>query len=414
MPPSKRLLIVAFHFPPIQASTGVTRTLSFAKYLKQHGWEVTVLTATPGAYPEKRSENLESIPSYVRVERALAFDTQRHLSLFGRYPGWLAIPDRWQTWRIPAVMRAASIVKRWRPDVVMSTYPIATAHRIAAAISRRFQIPWVADFRDPMAQPDYPPDPATHLAFEKIEETVFQRAARIVVTTPGTAHMYRERFRHFAPEHIAVIPNGFDPAMFPATSTAPPDFAQQKRPLVLLHSGVVYPVERDPTMLFEAVGELRKEGAINPADVQIHFRASAHERQYEPQVTALGIADIVGFLPAIPYRDAIAEMAAADAFLLLQASNCNDQIPAKLYEYLYCERPILGLTDPTGDTAATMRSVGSTCIARLDNKEEIKAWLPRFVELARQRMAPTPTRSQIQHFSREGATQALAQVLDGI
>ena len=42
--------------------------------------------------------------------------------------------------------------------------------------------------------------------------------------------------------------------------------------------------------------------------------------------------------------------------LLLQASNCNDQVPAKAYEYLRCHRPVLALTDPAGDTAELLRS----------------------------------------------------------
>lgn len=412
MPPAKRLLIVAFHFPPIQASTGVTRTLSFAKYLRKYGWEVAVLTATPGAYPEKRDENLASIPAHVRVERALALDTQRHFSILGRYPAWLAVPDRWRSWRIPAILRAARIVKRWRPDVVMSTYPIATAHRIAADINRRFGIPWIADFRDPMAQPDYPPDPATHRAFEEIEEEVFRRAARVVVTTPGTANMYRKRYPNFPGEHVAVIPNGFDPEMFPHTTGSAAFSADG--PVTILHSGIVYPVERDPTMLFEALGDLHKSKSITPRDIQVHFRASAHEQQYQPTVNALGIEEMVRFLPPIPYRDAIEEMSKADAFLLLQASNCNDQIPAKLYEYLYCERPILALTDHGGDTAAMLRSVGSTCIANLADKNEIKTALVRFLELVRRGQAPAPPRERIKQFSREGLTGSLASLLHGL
>lgn len=412
MPAQKRLLIVAFHFPPIQASTGVTRTLSFAKYLKNYGWEVTVLTATPGAYPEIRNENLAAIPDHVRVERALAFDTQRHLSILGRYPAWLAIPDRWQSWRVPAIAKAADIVKRWRPTALMSTYPIATAHRIAAAINRRFAIPWIADFRDPMAQPGYPADPATYRSFERIETEVFTQASRVVVTTPGTATMYRNRYANFPPDHISVVPNGFDPEMFPVSLEPARSGDSAGRQVTLLHSGIVYPVERNPTALLEAIGELRRGNKLTARNFRLLFRASAHEHVYRPQVDALGIGELVHFLPPIPYRDAIQEMCASDAFLLLQASSCNDQIPAKVYEYLYCERPIFALTDPRGDTAGLLRSVGSTSIARLDDKDEIKVSLMSFIEQLREGSAPTPPRDRLQQFSRQGTTQTLAKILD--
>ncbi|MFU8858771.1 MAG: hypothetical protein ACNA8S_17435, partial [Deferrisomatales bacterium] len=62
--------MVAFHFPPIQGSSGVHRTLAFAKYLKEFGWGATVLTAHPRAYLSVREENLRMIPDHVRVVRA--------------------------------------------------------------------------------------------------------------------------------------------------------------------------------------------------------------------------------------------------------------------------------------------------------------------------------------------------------
>jgi glycosyltransferase involved in cell wall biosynthesis len=415
MTSQKRLLLIAFHFPPIQGSTGVTRTLSFAKYLRQFDWEVTVLTVKPLAYPDMRLENLASIPPYVHVDRAFALDTQRHLSIFGRYPLALAVPDRWQSWQPHAMRRAAAIVKEWQPSVVMSTYPIATAHRIGYRVSRMFKLPWVADFRDPMAQENYPPEPVVHKAYQKIEHAVFTYASRVIVTTEGTGRLYRARFPHFPASSLTVIPNGFDQEMFPK-DIEPPALAVKPadRPLQLLHSGLLYPEERNPRAFFEAVSELRAAGVLSPRQVQFNFRASGYEEVYHSQIQALGIANLVQLLPAIPYHQALAEMAASDAFLLLQASNCNDQIPAKLYEYLYSGRPILGLTDPVGETARTMLALGSDRIAPLDDKNRIKQLLPQFLEQVRLQQVPTPSRRQIMPFSRQELTRSLATLLDGL
>lgn len=46
----KRLLMIAYHFPPIHGSSGVQRTLRFARYLPEFGWEPIVLTAHTRAY----------------------------------------------------------------------------------------------------------------------------------------------------------------------------------------------------------------------------------------------------------------------------------------------------------------------------------------------------------------------------
>ena len=45
----------------------------------------------------------------------------------------------------------------------------------------------------------------------------------------------------------------------------------------MLHSGIVYPSERNPTQLFEALGRLQKARALSPADLHIRFRASVHD-----------------------------------------------------------------------------------------------------------------------------------------
>src|SRR5207302_10632679 len=46
----KRVLMVAYHFPPMNLSSGIQRTLRFAQYLPEFNWEPVVLTAQPRAY----------------------------------------------------------------------------------------------------------------------------------------------------------------------------------------------------------------------------------------------------------------------------------------------------------------------------------------------------------------------------
>ena len=62
--------------------------------------------------------------------------------------------------------------------------------------------------------------------------------------------------------------------------------------------------------------------------------------------------------PGVSFRNAVAEMLSADGLLIFQASNCNHQIPAKVYEYFRAKRPIFAMTDPKGDTASLLKSMG--------------------------------------------------------
>jgi hypothetical protein len=43
--------MLAFHYPPYFGSSGILRTLKFSKFLPENGWQCTVLTASPRAYP---------------------------------------------------------------------------------------------------------------------------------------------------------------------------------------------------------------------------------------------------------------------------------------------------------------------------------------------------------------------------
>ena len=155
----KRVLMVAYHFPPMSVSSGIQRTLRFAQYLPEFNWEPVVLTAHPRVYSGVSPASLAEVPPRLQVRRAFALDAARHLSLRGAYPQWLAVPDRWSSWWLGAVPAGLALARQWKFDVIWSTYPIATAHLIAYTLHRLTGIPWVADFRDPMAQPGYPANP---------------------------------------------------------------------------------------------------------------------------------------------------------------------------------------------------------------------------------------------------------------
>ncbi|MEF8794599.1 MAG: hypothetical protein V5A50_13100, partial [Thiohalorhabdus sp.] len=156
---TRRALLIAYHFPPVQGSSGVLRTLSFARHLPELGWEPLVLTAHPRAYPRTSEHQMADIPEDLVVKRAFALDTARHLALRGTYPGPLAVPDRWWTWWLGAVPAGLRMIRHYRPEVIWSTAPIITAHWIAATLSRLSGLPWVADIRDLLTEPDEPADP---------------------------------------------------------------------------------------------------------------------------------------------------------------------------------------------------------------------------------------------------------------
>jgi glycosyltransferase involved in cell wall biosynthesis len=406
--------MVAFHFPPLQGSTGVHRSLAFARYLGRYGWDVAVLTATPGAYPRQSLDNNVLIPDNVRVVRALALDAQRHLSLFGRYPRALATPDRWRSWIYSGLQAGRRIVREWSPHALFSTYPIASAHELALRLSHACSLPWVADFRDPMGQDTYPEDERVRKAYWALEQRVLKQCAAVTVTTEGTAALYRSRYPSFPPNRVRVIPNGFDEQAFPIMLPAEPSIVRARGPVRFLHSGNLYPYERNPECFFRAVAELRAEGKLTTATARFDLRGGGYPDRYQPQLASLGIEDMVRLLPGLPYRDALREMHESDFLMLFQAANCNRQIPAKLYEYLYVGRPIVGFTDPSGDTGRLLTDLGIRTVAPLDDTSAIKSLILWAMRNANDGSSFAPPRDVIMRFSRAGTTERLAELLDEV
>lgn len=418
----KRVLMIAFHFPPLRGSSGIQRTLKFAQYLPAFGWQPLVLSAHPRAYAQSGDDQLRDIPPEAIVRRAFALDTSRHLAFKGRYPGWLALPDRWVTWLLGAVPAGLGMLRRYRPQVIWSTYPIATAHLIGLALHRLTGVAWIADLRDPMTDEGYPSNPLTRRAYLWIERQTVRHCQRAVCTTPGAIATYHRRFPEIPPERFVLLENGFDEENFSqaeqavAASTAQPASAASAPAgrFTLVHSGVIYPSERDPIPLFDALAQLQAEGVIAAANFQLLLRATGHDQYLAELIAKAGIGELVTLAPHVSYREALAEMLGAGGLLILQAANCNHQVPAKLYEYLRARRPILALTDPAGDTAATLRKAGIDTIAPLDQRDAIVVAMRRFVTLATAGTAPLASPAAVAANSRQARTGVLAALLDAV
>jgi glycosyltransferase involved in cell wall biosynthesis len=408
------LVFVAYHFPPLRGSSGIQRTLSFARNLPRFGWRPHILTTTERAYEQVSAESLSLIPPGTSVYRACALDVKRHLAIGGRYPDFLAVPDRWLSWALSGIVEGVKLARAVRPAAICSTYPIATAHIIGYGVSKLTGLPWVADLRDPMLQPGFPHGWLRRKSFGWIERLIVAHASRMVVTTPGAAEFYRQRYPKLPAERVVVIENGYDEEMFPEERA--PDTVERGpgRVLTLLHSGIMYAHDRDPSQFFMALREVLAEASELPLRVRVILRAPGTEMQFAEMARQHGVGDIVEVAPAIPYREALKEMMAADALLIFQSRGCNHQIPAKAYEYLNAGRPIIGITDPAGDTGRLLLAQGVRAVAALEDKDAIKAMLRECLPSVRDNTISLPSNEQVAKLSRRARTREFAQLLDEI
>jgi hypothetical protein len=409
----KTVLLIAFHFPPAAMGSGHLRTLGFARYLPASGWRPIVLAARAIAYPRTAPIAAGTIPAGCKVERALAFDAGRHFAIAGKYPGWIAQPDRWASWWPAAMLRGLRLIRQHRVDAIWSTYPIMSAHCIARSLSRTAKLPWIADFRDPVASSVSAANPFAFASQQRWEQRVLRDAARVTFTTQGALRDHAARYpAAHAAGRLALIENGYDEAAF--ASLPPPAPPSETKTLVLLHSGLLYPDGRSPIPFFTALAQLKAAGEINADSVRIILRASGFEATYASALRNLGIADIVTLAPPVSNHEALLEQARADALLLFQGDHFDRQIPAKLYEYLRIGQPIFALVGAAGDTAAVLRTTGGAMLAPPADSEAIATQLLAFIRALREGRAPRVKSEIVAHYSRQAGAVSLANLLDAV
>ncbi|MCJ8321272.1 MAG: glycosyltransferase [Colwellia sp.] len=402
----KRILMVALDFPPCK-SAGVQRTLKFAEYLKDFGWEPIILTVTNSAHETVDESQL--VPEAIKyVYRSFSFNASRDFSIKGKYLSILKEPDRWWTWKFTAVPLGKKLIKEFSPDIIWSTYPVSTAHHIASKLAKWSNIPWIADYRDPVqSRYDGSAERLFNLA-QKIEKKTLLNASKVVFTTKQASMLYQYLYPELKLTKFSVIENGYDEGNFISLNTdtdTDTDTEHNNSKFTLLHSGAVYENGRNPSLLFQALSSLKEQKKISSENFQLVFRGISKDA-YIQQILALNINDLLVFLPSIDYMDSLKEMMEADGLLLIQGPLFNNQIPGKVFEYIRSGRPILAYTSQNGATGQLLQDVEESYCA--DSLDDLELSIIKIMKVAKVK------RNNIERYSRYEKTKELVQLLDSM
>jgi hypothetical protein len=340
----KNVLMVALEFAPCR-SAGVQRTLRFSEYLRGFNWQPHIITATENIY-DRRDDTLAVLPEVAKyVVKAKCNDAAKKYAIKGRYFQWMTLPDRYWPWYFDAIKQASKVIEQEKPDVIWSTYPVLTAHWIARHLHKKYNIPWVADFRDPL-QCRYDQSAQRYAWFKKcMEKSIIKHADKVVFTSQRAAALYREVYSNEDPKKFITIENGY---------YLSDDLAKvlpvKREKFQLLYSGSLYANGRDPKPLFTALSLLKKQQLIAQDNFVLTFRPGKKDT-FKALLAELNISELVEFLPSTSFNDAVAEMQQSSATVLIQDEIFHRQIPGKIYDYISIKRPILAITPQNSATA---------------------------------------------------------------
>ncbi len=371
---AKKVLIMAFYFPPAQIS-GSQRSGGLAKYLHHFGWEPIVLTIKrPGASPQgvnviatdysdriARIKKLFGFSPGAGVHQQIGIQLTKNFS----YHSWksraikifrelIAYPDQEAGWYGYAIESASRLLSKARVDAIVSTsYPV-TAHLIARKLKQEYGVPWIADLRDLWTQNHYYSKYAAIRFWERhLEMKTLSYADALVTVSRPLADTLESLHRG---KDVQCITNGFDPDDFrKVTSVLSKKFS-------ITYTGTLYDGKRDPAMLLETIARLIEKNKIDRSVIEVVFYGP-NEGWLTGDVNKYHLRDVVKVAGPVPREEAIRRQKESQMLLLLLWNDEREKgvYTGKLFEYLGSMRPIIAIGRSNSIVKDLLEDTGAGC-----------------------------------------------------
>ena len=411
------------------------RWLKFCKYLPEFGWEPIVYTAQDAEYPSIDEALEKQVSSELTVLRQPILEPygfykkltgkkkdekikqefvsrekeggafKENLAVWIR--GNFFIPDARKFWIKPSINYLKAFLKENPVDAIVSNGTPHSVHLIALALKQEFGLPWLADFRDPWTKVDYFEDlklsarsRAKHEKFER--EVLSQSDAQLTVSPTWAAE-----FKGLGGKNAHWITNGFDPI----------DFSEQKpvldQKLTISHVGNLSG-DRFHEPFWKAIAELIHGNERLKQVVQFQLVGEV-DGKFIRAFRDLNIEAQVDLLGQVSHQEALRITRASQGLLLMLGNKQKSQgrIPAKVFEYLAAERPILSLGPEGGDVAQIIAEAGAGTTVDFDATETLKSTLMQWFEAFGADGLKVQTKG-VSKFTRKALTEQLAGVLNSI
>jgi glycosyltransferase involved in cell wall biosynthesis len=382
---------------------GGTRHHELARFLAQHGHQVTVI-ASPVSYltgtltpsPLPMGEGLG-----VRVLRASTYNAL-HKSFVHRVFAFLSF----------MVSSFFVGMKVQNVDVVWGTSPPIFQGLTAWALARLKGARFLFEVRD--LWPDFAiavgvlKNPILIKVAFWLEHFLYRRADRMMVNSPG----YVEHVQKGGARSVELVPNGADPEMFD-----PFDFGMKfrgahrfKNKFVVVYAGA-HGMSNDLGVVLDAAKLLETD-----QEIQLVLLGDGKEKaNLQARAAEMGLKNVL-FLPPVPKNEMGAILAGADACIaILKAiDEYKTTYPNKVFDYMAAGRPVVlaidgvirevvaaadcGVFSPPGDARSLADAIASLAANR-DRAVDMGINGRRYLE---------------EHFSREVIAAKLEDLIEGM
>jgi glycosyltransferase involved in cell wall biosynthesis len=363
-----KVLVIVYYWPP-SGGAGVQRWLKFIKYLPKSGWLPTVITTTNGDYPAIDESLSKEVPAGIKVIRTKtptfgklfkkingensdvpygSLEAGENDSLLKKLSLWvrlnLVVPDARKVWNKYAYRAASKELLTNKYDAVVTSGPPHSTHLVGLKLKKKYNIKWIADFRDPWTNIDYLEKvkrfPVTDRLDRKLEKNVVRGCDRIITINSKIAEDLN------ASDKVDIISNGFDPA----------DFKDVKRKKSKKHFCINYfgniTIKRDPAPVLQAMNIIFEK----QQNTRLNFWGNVSE-EVRSKLNELDKNGIVSIHSYIPHSEMLQEMVNSSLLLLVinNVPKNRSILTGKIYEYLSSGVEILGIGPEGGDAAKILK-----------------------------------------------------------
>ncbi len=426
-----KALIITYYWPP-SGGSGVQRWMYFAKYLQEFGIEPVVITVDEKyASYGSTDQSLNDKIGHVRVYKTKTLEPLRFYSFlksgnaqkeipqgnvggkkkglidkFATYVrGNFFIPDARVGWNRYAFSKASELLKQESFDVVITTGPPHSTHLVGLKLKERFNVRWIADFRDPWTEIYYnnlfKRTKRNEARDQNMELSVLQKTDLVLTVGPSMKSLLDSKIPGQA-DKVKYIYNGFDPEKINQIERKP------NKQFTICYVGILsanYPY-------MALVNALRNCLQRNP-DWEITLNLTG---RIEADVLAAfqSIENIELIVQGnVPHQKALETMVNADLLLLILPVNEGSKIlvSGKLLEYIACGVPILGILNPESDAADIIRNFARGSANHPDQSQAIET----FIEAAKNGTVPEKAgNGDPAFFERKNTAKQLSELIKGL
>ena len=273
-----------------------------------------------------RNDLIEHSPSSYKISSK--FTT----FLLHLYQTIFAFPDTEKNWKKNGIETIEKLLDKKLDFILISSSPYPISHCIAQYFNKKYNLKWVADFRDPWSQNhNYKMFFFRKLIDKLYEKKILKDAS--LITTPSRG--FKKKLTKLHNSHIAVIPNGY------LNINSSEKIKRQNKIFNVVFTGRIYEGKQDIMPFLNGLKLLSVQNPTIFDKVLVSFYGP-FSSLLQSKIIEFNLEKTV-LQKGIQKRSKIYQIQKEAHILMLFNWNANESgiIPLKLYEYLITNRPIL-------------------------------------------------------------------------